>query len=241
VIGQALAHYRITDAIGSGGMGEVYRATDTKLGREVALKVLPAEMASHPERLERFQREAKALAALDHPGIVTVYSVEEADGVHFLTMQLVEGQPLDRVVPEGGLPGVQILEIATGLADALAAAHEKGVVHRDLKPANGDGPLHVPRAGVGPEGRPANGRLLPGHPSLRDGHGTAPLSEAWLLGVLGEADAAWELLGRAEEERQPLLVYTGLPGFDSLRNDPRFDALLARMRLPASKAADTPT
>ena len=136
LIGQTLAHYRITAAIGAGGMGEVYRATDTKLGRDVALKVLPAEMASSPERLERFQREAKALAALDHPGIVTVYSVEEADGVHFLTMQLVEGQPLDRVVPEGGLAAPQILEIATALADALAAAHEKGIVHRDLKPAN---------------------------------------------------------------------------------------------------------
>jgi TolB-like protein/Flp pilus assembly protein TadD len=136
LIGQALAHYRITAAIGAGGMGEVYRATDTKLGREVALKVLPAEMAASPERVERFRREAKALAALDHPGIVTVYSVEEADGVHFLTMQLVEGQPLDRVVPEGGLTAPQILEIATALADALAAAHEKGIVHRDLKPAN---------------------------------------------------------------------------------------------------------
>ncbi len=136
LIGQTLAHYRITAAIGAGGMGEVYRATDTKLGRDVALKVLPTEMASHPERLERFQREAKALAALDHPGIVTVYSVEESSGVHFLTMQLVEGQPLDRVVPEGGLAAPQILEIATALADALAAAHEKGIVHRDLKPAN---------------------------------------------------------------------------------------------------------
>jgi serine/threonine protein kinase len=92
-------------------MGEVYRATDTRLGRDVALKVLPAEMASHPERLERFRREAKALAALDHPGIVTVHSVEEANGVHFLTMQLVEGQSLGRLIPEGGLPVARILEI----------------------------------------------------------------------------------------------------------------------------------
>jgi serine/threonine protein kinase/tetratricopeptide (TPR) repeat protein len=136
LIGQTLAHYRVTAAIGAGGMGEVYRATDTKLGREVALKVLPAEMAANPERLERFQREAKALAALDHPGIVTVYSVEESGGVHFLTMQLVEGQPLDRVIPEEGLPVDRLLEIGTALTDALAAAHEKGIVHRDLKPGN---------------------------------------------------------------------------------------------------------
>ena len=136
MIGRKLAHYRITAAIGAGGMGEVYRATDTKLGRDVALKVLPAEMASSPERLERFQREAKARALLDHPGIVTVHSVEEADGIHFLTMQLVEGQPLDRVIPEDGLPVERLIEIGTALADALAAAHDKGIVHRDLKPAN---------------------------------------------------------------------------------------------------------
>ena len=136
MIGQTLGAYRVVAKLGAGGMGEVYRAHDTRLGRDVALKVLPAAMASHPERLERFQREARALAALDHPGIVTVYSVEESAGVHFLTMQLVEGQPLDRIVPAGGLAPAQVLEIATRLADALAAAHEKGIVHRDLKPAN---------------------------------------------------------------------------------------------------------
>ncbi len=136
MIDQSLAHYRITASIGAGGMGEVYRATDTKLGRDVALKVLPAEMAADPERLERFQREARALAALDHPGIVSVFSVEESDGVHFLTMQLVEGQSLDLVIPEGGLDADRLLEIAVPLSDALAAAHEKGIVHRDLKPAN---------------------------------------------------------------------------------------------------------
>ena len=102
VIGQTLAHYRITAAIGAGGMGEVYRATDTRLRTRVALKVLPADMARDPERLERFQREARAVAALNHPHIVTIHSVEEAEGVHFLTMELVEGQPLDRVIPEGG-------------------------------------------------------------------------------------------------------------------------------------------
>ena len=128
-------------------MGEVYRATDAKLGRDVALKVLPAEMAHDPERLARFRREAKALAQLDHPNIVTIHSVEESDGVHFLTMQLVEGQPLDHLIPKGGLPVEEIVEIASALAEALAAAHEKGIVHRDLKPANvmvtGDGRVKV--------------------------------------------------------------------------------------------------
>lgn len=117
-------------------MGKVYRATDTKLNRDVALKVLPPEMALSPDRLDRFQREAKALAAMDHPGIVTVHSVEEVEGIHFLTMQLVEGQSLDKLIPQTGFPLNQLLEIAILLADALSAAHEKGIVHRDLKPAN---------------------------------------------------------------------------------------------------------
>ncbi|UCF35715.1 MAG: protein kinase [Acidobacteriota bacterium] len=136
MIGRSLAHYEITEKLGQGGMGEVYRATDTKLGRQVALKILLPVIASNPDGFERFRREAKLLAALDHPSIVGVYSVEEGDGVHFLTMQFVEGQSLDQFIPEGGLPLDEILKISTALADALAAAHEKGVVHRDLKPAN---------------------------------------------------------------------------------------------------------
>ena len=134
--GTKLGLYEIQAPLGAGGMGEVYRATDTKLGRDVALKVLPAEMAGDPERLARFRREAKTLAQLDHPNIVTIHSVEESDGIHFLTMQLVEGQPLDRLIPQGGLPVERIVEIASALGDALAAAHDKGIVHRDLKPAN---------------------------------------------------------------------------------------------------------
>jgi len=134
--GTKLGPYEIQSPLGAGGMGEVYRATDAKLGRDVALKVLPAEMASDPDRLARFRREAKALAQLDHPNIVTIYSVEESEGVHFLTMQLVEGLPLERLITAGGLPLGQIVEIASALGDALAAAHEKGIVHRDLKPAN---------------------------------------------------------------------------------------------------------
>jgi serine/threonine protein kinase len=134
--GTKLSQYEILSPLGAGGMGEVYRAADTKLGRDVALKVLPAEMAHDPERLARFRHEAKALAQLDHPNIVTIHSVEESDGVHFLTMQLVEGQPLDRLIPQGGLPLERIVDIATAISEALTAAHEKGIVHRDLKPAN---------------------------------------------------------------------------------------------------------
>src|SRR5579863_2694800 len=131
-----IAHYRITSRIGAGGMGEVYRATDTNLGRDVALKILPAEMARDPERLARFRREARAVATLNHPHIVTLFSVEEADGIHFLTMELVDGQSLERLIGESALPVDRIVEIASALADALAAAHEKGIIHRDLKPAN---------------------------------------------------------------------------------------------------------
>jgi Tol biopolymer transport system component len=116
-------------------MGEVYIAEDTKLARQVALKVLPPEMATS-DRLMRFEREAKAVAALDHPNIVTIYSVEEVEGVHFYTMQLVRGKTLTELIPKKGLPVNKFFEIATPLADAVSAAHEKGIVHRDLKPDN---------------------------------------------------------------------------------------------------------
>ena len=117
-------------------MGEVYRATDTRLGRDVALKVLRAGMASDAERRERFRREVRALAALDHPAIVGIYSVEETGGVYFLTMPLLEGERLDQCIPEGGLPLDRLLGIGIALAAALSAAHEKSIIHRDLKPAN---------------------------------------------------------------------------------------------------------
>jgi serine/threonine protein kinase/Tol biopolymer transport system component len=136
VPGSSLLHYRLAEPIGEGGMGVVWRATDTKLGRDVALKVMPGDIASSPERLERFRREARAIATLNDPHIVTIHSVEEAEGIHFLTMELVGGQPLDRIVADGGLQIARVCEIATELAEALATAHDKGIVHRDLKPAN---------------------------------------------------------------------------------------------------------
>jgi TolB-like protein len=136
MVGSSFGHYRIVEKLGEGGMGEVYRASDTKLGRDVALKVLPADLARDADRLARFQREARAVAALNHPHIVTIYSVEEAEGVHFFTMELIEGEALDRLIPDGGLAAPRIMPIAAAVADALAVAHAKGIVHRDLKPAN---------------------------------------------------------------------------------------------------------
>jgi serine/threonine protein kinase/tetratricopeptide (TPR) repeat protein len=134
--GTRLGPYEILAPLGAGGMGEVYRARDPRLGREIALKVLPADAARDPARRERFQREAKAVAALKHPNIVTIHSIEEADGVHFITMELIDGTPLSDAIPPDGLPLARFLEIAIPLADAVKSAHAKGVVHRDLKPAN---------------------------------------------------------------------------------------------------------
>jgi len=136
MIGTALSHFKVTAKLGAGGMGEVYRAEDTKLGREVAIKVLPAELADDPERFERFQREARTIAALNHPNIVTIYSVEEAVGVHFLAMELVEGKSLEELIPAGGVTLERFFELAMPIADALATAHGRGIVHRDLKPTN---------------------------------------------------------------------------------------------------------
>jgi serine/threonine protein kinase len=147
VIGKSLGPYQIVGKLGEGGMGDVYRAHDARLGRDVALKVLPADVTADPERLARFRREARAVAALNHPHIVTIFSIEEEHGVPFMTMELVEGRSLDQILAEGGLPLDRFFDIGIALADALSAAHRKGIVHRDVKPANvmvtGDGVVKV--------------------------------------------------------------------------------------------------
>ena len=135
--GERLGPYEILSAIGAGGMGEVYQAHDTRLGRDVAIKVLPEAFAHDPERLSRFQREAKMLAALNHPNIATIYGLEQANGTSYLVMELVPGETLQqRIVREGALAVDEALAIAKQIAEALEAAHEKGIIHRDLKPAN---------------------------------------------------------------------------------------------------------
>ena len=142
--GTRLGAYEITGLLGAGGMGEVYRATDTKLGREIAIKTLPAALASDTDRLARFEREAKLLAALNHAHIASVYSLDEHEGVQYLAMELVEGETLEEKLKQGALPTEDALRLALQIAEALEAAHEKGVVHRDLKPAN----VMVTRDGV---------------------------------------------------------------------------------------------
>jgi len=134
--GTRLGEYEVVSLLGPGGFGGAYRARDLRLHRDVAIKVLPASFSSDPAALRRFEREALAAARLNHPHIVTIYSIEQAGDVHLIIMELVEGQTLDRVIPDGGLPVEKLLELSADLSEAVAAAHDKGIIHRDLKPGN---------------------------------------------------------------------------------------------------------
>ena len=134
--GTRLGPYEIVSPIGAGGMGEVYRAHDTELGREVAIKVLPEAVAGDGERLSRFEREAKLLASLNHPNVATFHGFERDGGVRFLVMELVEGEDLAARLRSGPIPVGEVIGLFTQVADGLEAAHDKGVIHRDLKPAN---------------------------------------------------------------------------------------------------------
>jgi serine/threonine protein kinase len=134
--GTRLGVYEVTAQIGVGGMGEVYRVTDTNLKRSVAIKVLPASVAGDADRLARFQREAEVLAALNHPNIAAIYGLEKTPDFTALVMELVEGEDLSQRIARGAIPLDEALPIAKQIADALEAAHEQGIIHRDLKPAN---------------------------------------------------------------------------------------------------------
>ena len=136
LIGQTLGNFEVLAKIGEGGMGEVYRARDTKLDRDVALKVLPREMSGDPERIARFQREARTLATLQHTNVASVYGFEETPHARFLVMELVDGEELEERLKRGALPIEDAVSIARQITEGLEAAHEKNIVHRDLKPAN---------------------------------------------------------------------------------------------------------
>ena len=186
VPGSRLGPYEITAPLGEGGMGDVYRATDSKLKREVAIKVLPEAFAADAERLARFEREAQVLAQLQHPNIASIYGLEESSGVRALVMELVEGDDLAERLKRGPLPLDEALAIARQIAEALEAAHEKGIVHRDLKPANvkltPDGKVKVldfglakamdPPAGSASAADLARSPTLMNSPTMTAAHGT---------------------------------------------------------------------
>ena len=192
MIGETVAHYRVTSKLGAGGMGEVFRATDSRLNREVALKLLPEHLANDKERMARFHREAQVLASLSHPHIAGIHGLEESGTRTALVMELVEGEDLSERLKRGAIPLVEALGIARQIAEALEAAHDKGVIHRDLKPANvkvtPEGEVKVldfglakalEGSGTGPGTRFGRG----GHPhrrlgdSRRDRHGHGGLHE----------------------------------------------------------------
>jgi len=145
VVGKTLSHYEILEPLGAGGMGEVYRARDTKLDRDVAIKVLPDDLAADPDRMARFDREAKLLASLNHSNIGSIYGLDASDGVHFLVLELIEGETLEQRLRKGAIPVPEALDIARQIAEALEAAHDAGIIHRDVKPAN---VLLTPKGGV---------------------------------------------------------------------------------------------
>src|SRR5206468_2046550 len=132
--GTRLGPYEVLGPLGAGGMGEVYRAHDTRLSREVAVKVLAAELAADAERLRRFEKEARAASSFNHPNIVTIFDIGSTDGISWIAMERVEGQTLRKLLTGGTLPMKRLLAIATQIADGLTKAHEAGIVHRDLKP-----------------------------------------------------------------------------------------------------------
>ena len=180
--GRRLGPYEVLGALGAGGMGEVYRARDTRLGRDVALKVLPADVAGDPDRRRRFEREARAVAALNHPAVLALYDVGEAEGVAFMVTELLEGETLRARLGRGPVSCERVAEWGASAADALAAAHAAGIVHRDLKPENlfltRDGRLKVLDFGLAKElarSREALGET----PRSRRRRAPASCSEPW--------------------------------------------------------------
>src|SRR5262252_4734384 len=219
--GTRLGVYEVTGLLGVGGMGEVYRATDTKLGRKVAIKTLPAELASDKDRLARFEREAKLLAALNHAHIASVYSLDEHDGTLYLAMELVEGETLERKLASGRPPIDEALPLGLQIAEALEAAHEKGVVHRDLKPANimvsGEGQVKVLDFGLAKAFATDPKQTVVGHsPALS----LAMTQQGLVLGTAGYMSPE-QASGQATDQRADIWAF-GVVLYEMLAGEPVF-------------------
>jgi len=243
--GTRLAHYEILGLLGAGGMGQVYRARDTKLQRDVALKLLPPDTAADPERRQRFEREARAVAALNHPNIVTIHSVDEVDGRVFLTMELVSGQPLSEMIGRGGLALDKLLKIAVPLADAVSTAHARGITHRDLKPANvmvtADGQVKVLDFGLAKllDVSAAADRMVTEAPDVITGQGRILGTIAYMSPEQAEGKT---VDGRSDIFSLGVMLYEMATGDRPFKGDTSLSTLTAIMRdTPKSVTEINPT
>jgi len=201
--GQTIAHYKVTAKLGQGGMGAVYRATDTKLDREVAIKVLPESFAQDRERLARFEREAKVLASLNHPNIAAIHGLEQIGNSHALVLELVEGEDLSERLKRGPLPVEEALDVCKQIAEALEAAHEKGIIHRDLQPGNvkltAEGKVKVLDFGLAKTATTESTSISPDSPTITADH-TLP---GTLLGTAGYMSPE-QARGKAVDKRSAM-------------------------------------